>query len=152
MVKWVLALTVVLAIGIPSVAQQKKAKAGGNVQQEITALNDQSVQEAQKGETGFVEKYYTDDAVIIHSDGKLIGKAQEIDSMKSGALKYQSIEVRQRSVRVYGDTAVSVAETSVKGVLGGKPIDGTFISTRTWAKRDGTWKVVAYQATRAAGQ
>jgi uncharacterized protein (TIGR02246 family) len=119
-----------------------------SIEQQIAALSDQAVHAYLKGDTGFIEKHYADDATIIHSDGKLSTKAQEIENFKSGALKYESIDVHDRKIRVYGNTAVVVALSSTKGTLGGKPFSGDFRSTRIWVKEHGNWKIVEFQSTR----
>ena len=80
---------------------------GGNVEQQIAALDDQVVQAYLKADTGFMEKYFADDYTAVHSDGKLTTKAQEIENCKSGALKHESMDVRERKIRVYGDTAAA---------------------------------------------
>jgi len=134
--------------GMTAVEQTGRGSEGGNAKQELKTLSNQAVQASLKGDSGFVEQYYADDAMVIHSDGKLLTKAQEIESIKSGNLKYESIDVRESNTLLYGNVAVVEAMSSVKGTLGGKPIGGDFRSTRTWVRRNGNWKCVAYQATR----
>jgi len=58
--------------------------------------------------TSFLEKYFADDYVAIHGDGKLSTKAEEIENFKSGTTKYESIEVREAKIRTYGDTAAEL--------------------------------------------
>src|SRR5712692_4685768 len=96
---------------------------GGNVEEQIKALQAQLVQALLKGDTSFFEKYYADDVTIIHGDGKLSTKAddEEIKNLKSGATKYESIDVPESKVRVYGDTAVVNSLISGKGMVNGKP-------------------------------
>jgi len=123
---------------------------GGNVEQQVTALNDEVAQAYLKGDTSALEKYFADDVTIIHSDGKLITKAEEIENFKSGALKFESIDVHERKLRVYGDTAVASLLASIKGTSNGKPFSGDIRNTRVWVKQMGNWKVVSFQITRVA--
>lgn len=123
---------------------------GGNVEQQIAALDDQVRQAYWKADTGFMEKYFADDYTAIHGDGRLYTKAEEIGNYKSGALKYESIDVRERKIRAYGDTAVVIVLVSAKGTYGGKPFSADFRVTHFWVKRKGNWKIVAYQVTRVA--
>ena len=81
-------------------------------------------------DTSFFEKYYADDYTGIHSDGKLTTKAQEIENFKSGARKYESIDVREIKIRAYGDTAVVVLLISLKGTYGGKSFSADSRVTR----------------------
>lgn len=124
--------------------------ASSNAKQEVTALTDQMIQAFLKGDTSFLETHSTDDYTAIHSDGRLTTKAQELDAFKTGSLKYDSIDVRDKNVRVYGDTALVVTLSSSKGTLNGKPFSGEFRTTRTWVTQGGKWKMAAFQSTRAA--
>jgi ketosteroid isomerase-like protein len=123
---------------------------GGNVEQQIKTLQDQVVQAYLKADTGFMEKYFADGYTAIHGDGRLYTKAQEIENYKSGALKYESIDLRERKIRAYGDMAVDIVLASAKGTYGGKSFNADFRATHIWVKRKGNWKIVAFQTTRVA--
>ena len=147
----VLALVAVYLLAAPLALGQgeKTGKAkGGNVEEQITVLSNQLTQAFAKADTGFMEKHLADGFTAIHSDGKLSAKAQEIENVKSGAIKWESVDVHERKIRVYGDTAVVIALASSKGTLSGKPYSGDFRSTTFWVKQKGNWKVVAFQSTR----
>jgi len=86
----VLALVAVYLLAAPLALGQgeKTGKAkGGNVEEQIKTLQAEIVQASLKGDTSAFEKFYADDATIIHSDGTLVTKAQEIENLKSGSLK-----------------------------------------------------------------
>ncbi|WP_316150067.1 nuclear transport factor 2 family protein [Cupriavidus sp. BIC8F] len=122
----------------------------GNVKQQISALSDEMIQANLKGDASFYQKYYADDATIIHGNGKLFTKDQDIADLKSGALKYESIDVREKTIRVYGDTAVVHLLLTFKGSLSGQAFDPINLRrTVVWVKQQGNWKVVAWQVTRA---
>jgi len=123
---------------------------GGNAEQQIRTLQDQVVQAYLKADTGFMEKYFADDFTAIHGDGRLYTKAQEIENYKSGALKYESIDLLERKIRAYGGTAVDIVLASAKGTYGGKSFSADFRATHIWVKRKGNWKIVAFQTTRVA--
>jgi uncharacterized protein (TIGR02246 family) len=121
----------------------------GNVEQQISALSDAMIQANLKEDTSFYQKYYAEDATIVHGNGKLFTKDQEIADLKSGALKYESIDVREKTIQVYGDTAIVHMMLTFKGLLGGKafgPID--LRRTVVWVNQKGAWKIVAWQVTR----
>jgi ketosteroid isomerase-like protein len=136
-------------------AKEKKEKAdasagGGNAEKQVAALADQFTQAFEKADTGFMEKYFADEYTGIHSDGKLSTKAQEIDNVKSGNLKWASVDVHDRKIHVYGDTALVTGLSSSTGTIGGKPYSGDYRTTQVWVKQKGDWKVVALQSTRVA--
>jgi len=73
----------------------------GGAAQQISALSDQLIQAQLTADTSFVEKHYADEATIVHSNGRLFTKAEEIADLKSGSLKYESLEVQERIIHVY---------------------------------------------------
>ena len=119
-----------------------------NTQQEIKSLQGQVLQAILKSDTGVMEKYYADDYLAIHGDGRLTTKAQEIENFRSGVTKYDSITVREAKIRVYGDTAVVNALASVKTIVNGQPYSGDVRNTRVWVRQSGNWKLVVFQTTR----
>jgi uncharacterized protein (TIGR02246 family) len=140
-----LALVTICLLVVPLAWSQ-----GGNAEQQIKTLQTQLVQAVQKGDTSFLEKYYARDCYIIHGDGKLTTKGEEIENFKSGALKYESVDVRDQKIRIYGDTAVVNTLASVKATVNGRPVSGDFGNTQVWVKQKGNWKSVAFQSTRVA--
>ncbi len=140
-----LAFFSVCLLAAPFVAAQ-----GDDVEQQISRLSDEMIQANLKDDTNFYEKYYADDATIVHGNGKLFTKDQELADLKSGSLKYESIDIRERKIRVYGDTAVVNFLLTFKGSLGGQPFPATDLRrTVVWVRQSGAWKVVAWQVTRA---
>jgi ketosteroid isomerase-like protein len=117
----------------------------GNVEQQIKTLSDQLSQAYVKGDTSFFEKYLADDYTGIYAIGQLYTKAE---SLKPGAFKFESFDMHEMKIRVYGDTAVVTSLTSAKGTINGKPFSGDFRTTRVWVKQKGGWKLVAFQSTQ----
>lgn len=138
-----------LGQGYTAVAQTTEA-AVSNAQQEIKTLQGQVLQAILKGDTSVMEKYYSDDYIAIHGDGKVTTKTQEIENFKSGVTKYDSITVLEAKIRIYGDTAVVNALASVTTIVNGKPFSGDVRNTRVWVKDGGNWKLVVFQTTRVA--
>jgi uncharacterized protein (TIGR02246 family) len=131
-------------------AEQTSQSSGGTVEQQIKTLQAELKQATLKSDTSFFEKYFADDYVAIHGNGSVSTKAEEIENFKSGATKYESIEVREAKIRTYGDTAVVNFLASVKATFDGKPYIGDVRNTRVWVKQNGNWKLVVFQATRVA--
>src|SRR5260370_15419606 len=109
--------------GITAV-EQSATDNRGSIEQQIKTLHEQSRKAGLKGDVGFLEKYLTSDYLGIGGDGRLITKDQNLQMLKSGAIKYEAIDERDVKVRVYGDTAVVTALASLKLVVDGKRIRG----------------------------
>ena len=132
-------------------AEKQTAKGGGGtVEQQIKALHSQLMEATLKHDPGFLEKYLADDYMAIRNDGKLTTKVQEIENYESGVTKYESIEIREATVRIHGKTAIYNSLNSLKATINGKAFSGNVRNTRVWVKKNGNWKIVAFQATKVA--
>ena len=128
--------------------EQTGKDSGGNDEQQIAALVVELDQAFGKADIGWLEKHFADEFTAIHSNGKLVNKAQEIDNVKTGNLKWATVDVHDRKINVIGDTAVVVTLASSTGTVGGNPYSGDFRTTEVWGKHKGNWKMVAFQSTR----
>jgi hypothetical protein len=123
---------------------------GGNAEQQIKTLFDQTIAAQLKADTKLFEKILADDYTTIRGDGSVLTKAQEIESYKSGGIKYEADDVKDLKIRIYGNTAVTTALLTISNIRNGKPYSGTIRSTRVWVKQKGNWKCVTNQATRVS--
>ncbi|HZI87704.1 MAG TPA: nuclear transport factor 2 family protein, partial [Pyrinomonadaceae bacterium] len=67
--------------------------------------------------------------------------------IQSGANRFDSLEVSDRTVRVYGDVAVMTSLTNLKGQYGGQEASGQYRVTNVFARRGGVWQIVSLQMT-----
>ena len=79
-----------------------------------------------------------------------IGRAQRLAEIQSGNRKLELFSVTDVQVRVYGDTAVVTSRAMLKGQRQGQDISGQFRGIDVYVKKQGSWQVVAAQATRIA--
>jgi ketosteroid isomerase-like protein len=132
-------------------AGKQSAQGGGEtVEQQIKALHAQLMEATLKHDPGFLVKYLADDYIAIRNDGKLTTKVQEIENYGSGATKYESIEIREATMRIHGNTVIYNSLNSIKATINGKPFSGDVRNTRVWVKQNGDWRIVAFQATQVA--
>ena len=89
-----------------------------------------------------------DDLVYTHSSAAVDDKASFIESMRSGRVKYESVEPRDVQVRVYGTTAVVTGAGRFRVTAQGQALDNQLRYTDVWVLRDGRWQMVAWQSTR----
>lgn len=88
-----------------------------------------------------------EDYVAITPLGQVTTKQDTISARRSGQLRYESMNVTDMVVRLYGDTAVVTARADVKGHQLGEDFSGPYRYTRVWVRRNGRWQAVSYQAT-----
>jgi ketosteroid isomerase-like protein len=117
------------------------------VVREIVDLERQAKDAAIHRDAGFSERTLAEDYVAISPLGQVIGKAETVAARKTAQLRYDSIEVSEMVVRLYGNTAVVTARADVKGRELGEEFSGPYRFTRVWVRRSGHWQTVSYQAT-----
>lgn len=91
-----------------------------------------------------------DDLIYTHSSASVDTKASYVGSIRSGALKYVSVEPSEMKVRVYGTTAVITAMAKVTSISNGQTMNNQLRYTDVWVLRDGRWQMVGWQSTRMA--
>jgi ketosteroid isomerase-like protein len=90
-----------------------------------------------------VDQYEADDIVKTDPSGHVTDKAQDKTDLASGDLKFESMELSDMTVHVYGNTAVVAGANNLHGTYKGQDISGKYRFTDTWVKRNGKWQVVA---------
>ena len=114
---------------------------------EVVDLERQAKDAAIRRDVAFVERTLADDYVGIGPLGAVVTKADTVAARKLAQLRYDSFEVSEMVVRLYGNTAVVTARAEVKGSQLGEDFSGPYRFTRVWVRRSGRWQTVSYQAT-----
>jgi hypothetical protein len=145
-----LVLCTFLCLSSISLAKDKKSAAGGDEQNQIKAMLEQSRQAALKGDSSYLEQNAADDYIRVNSDGKVMSKADAVGALKNGDAKYESIQPGDYTIHVYGDAVVASYAADVKGTYKGQDTSGHNQITRMFVKRGGKWQEVAFHTSRAA--
>jgi ketosteroid isomerase-like protein len=119
-----------------------------SVEDQIKKLEQDWAQATIKSGAAAVDQYEADDIITTDPGGRVTDKAQDNTDLSSGDLKFQSMELSDMRVRVYGDTAVAAGTNTLNGTYKGQDISGKYRFTDTWVKRNGKWQVVATQGTK----
>jgi ketosteroid isomerase-like protein len=150
-----LAFLFLLALPVPVLAAQrvsarpKPALDSGDQEtiREIVEMERQAKEASLRRDVDFSQRTLAEDYVAITPLGQVTTKQDTVSARKSGQLKYDTINVSDMVVRVYGDTAVVTARADVKGHQLGEDFSGPYRYTRVWVRRTGHWLAVSYQAT-----
>lgn len=90
-----------------------------------------------------------DDYIAITASGTLQSKEQALANLRNGNLKFASIEVSDRKVRFYGQTALVTSRVEVSGSNGDADVSGSYRYTRVYVRDEhGNWKIVSFEASR----
>ncbi len=114
---------------------------------EIVDMERQAREASIRRDADFSQRTLAEDYVAITPLGQVTTKQDTVSARKNGQLRYDTIDVSDMVVRVYGDTAVVTARADVKGHQLGEDFSGPYRYTRIWVRRTGHWQAVSYQAT-----
>jgi ketosteroid isomerase-like protein len=95
-----------------------------------------------------IGRYMADDWTIIGSDGSLGDKATFLGLVKSGALSHDVMTTDDLQVRVYGDTAVTVARGVSGGLYQGRPFHEIERVSCVFVRQEGRWSCVLTHLSR----
>ena len=88
-----------------------------------------------------------DDLVWTHSSARTDTKASFLDALRTGGARYLEIKRSDEIIRVHGNLAVITAIADMQVVLQGEKRQLRNRYTNVWVKRDGSWKMLAWQST-----
>ena len=133
----------------PMSQQPSAMQTGGSDEQQVRALEEQLKASLIKNDTSFLEQHLTSDYVGISGmSGEQISRDRAIQDLRTGKLRYQSIDGKNMTVRSFGNTAIVNGEATVSMVRDGQPMSGDFRYTRVWVKQNGDWKIASFESTR----
>jgi ketosteroid isomerase-like protein len=96
-----------------------------------------------------MDNLLADDYIAITANGTLQSKDQTLATMRSGTLRFASIEFSDRKVRFYGQTALVTSRAEVNGSTPDGDVSGSYRFTRVYVKNEhGAWKIVSFETSR----
>jgi hypothetical protein len=101
-----------------------------------------------KSDVAVLERLYSDTMIYTHSNGNVDNKTTYIDSLKSGAAKYESMKRDDIKVSIYGNTAVVTCHWQVSFFNRDNKVNANARYLHVYVLQNGKWQMVAHQATR----
>jgi hypothetical protein len=127
----------------------RHAPAGeSNVREQISALDEEFEDYRRHDEAG--ESMLADDYLGIAVSGRIYDKKGTIELFRSGRVRTRTLEISDRTVRVYGNTAIVTVSRHLNDAIDGIPRQEQHRCTKVWVKHDSQWQVVSFQATKLA--
>jgi hypothetical protein len=139
-----LVLGYVLVIGTADAEECR----GSVTEAEAVAAEDSRYAAQMGGNFAALEKLIGDDLVYTHSSAAVDNKKTYIESMRSGAVKYNSMKRSDVTVRTYGCVAILTGRADFVVSNKGQNSNVVLRFHAIWAKRDQGLQFVSWQATR----
>jgi ketosteroid isomerase-like protein len=94
-----------------------------------------------------LEGLYASDYMLVRPDGSVLNKQEVLQDLRSGGLRFHSIELGQAEVRVYGSTAVLTAESQAVSSRDGIESRLHFRLIAVYVQQGQSIKLVHFQGT-----
>ncbi len=89
-----------------------------------------------------------DGLTYTHSTGVVETKAQYLDALRSGRVKYVRVERRLDHFAAWGSCAVLQGRLDVEAEVDAQPYRTRALFTSTWVQQAGEWSMAAWASTR----
>jgi ketosteroid isomerase-like protein len=121
--------------------------AATSAEDEIQNLEEMRNQAVLHGDVAALDRMTSDDYTFITLRGEMRTKSDILKGFASGSFHYESRQISDLKVRIYGDTAVVTGRSVQKGTENGKDYSGDYWFTRVYVKEKDRWLTVALQTT-----
>ena len=138
---WVLAGVFALSV-VPTASPQ------GAAEKEVEDALHAGCAAFERGDLKFLETFLGEGFTLTNGSGEVTSRAETLEEVRKGEPRYQVFRNSDMRVRLYGDTALVLGLTTVKGTSGGQPFAAELRFTDTLLKRSGRWVIVASHASR----
>jgi ketosteroid isomerase-like protein len=94
-----------------------------------------------------LEGLYAGDYMLVRADGSVLNRRDVLQDLRSGGLRFRSIELGQTEVRMYGSTAVLTAQTQAVSSRCGMESRSHFRLIAVYVQQGQSIKLVHFQST-----
>ena len=119
----------------------------GSTEDQIRALEAQRYQAMLAGDSAILDALLADELTYTHSNATRDTKQSYVEKVSTGLIDYQSIDGTIETVTVIGDSAVTHGQMRAAVITAGRPAKLNTSTLSVWVRRDGDWRLLAYQPT-----
>lgn len=95
-----------------------------------------------------LDRVLANDLVYAHSNGKFDTKESYIQSIRDGKSIYDSIDILEQKVRIYGNTAIINGKILIKATNNGETINTNLRYTDVYVRKGKQWQLVTWQSLK----
>jgi len=121
----------------------------GDDEKALAKLDADYQRAVEQNDTKTMARILADDFILVSGDGTVFTKDDLLKDAASGNTKYEHQVDSDRTVRVWGDTAVVTAKLWAKGLEDGKQVDYHLWFSDTYIRKPAGWSYVFGQASLA---
>ena len=139
-------LIIMLAMLLPMGCATSRNSAK-EAQRQVLLTDDARIRARTSGDAQTLARIYADDYMLVTAEGAVRTKEIQMSELRSGELQFRPVEILERAVRIYNDSAIVLSRERSTIIRNGQDIGGDFRVTRVYVRRDGRWQLVVTHAT-----
>jgi hypothetical protein len=126
--------------------------AGSALREEVLLLERKRADAMVRQDIGTLASLLAEDVSYTHSDGRSDTKASLLGLIAGSAMRYVGVDYSNQEVIDCGDAVIvrGTARIRLQREPDGR-LDYLVLFLDVWARRDGRWQTVGWQATRVSG-
>jgi hypothetical protein len=145
------AIVLTSAFAVPTfISAQAGAPASADAQKQLIQGEKDRFAAMIKADEAALNRLLADELTYTHSNANMQSKAQFIADLKSGAIKYVSVQPSESDlkIRVFGTIAIVNGIAAVNVIDHGNNLNFKIRYTTAHVNRGGHWQMVNWQSTR----
>lgn len=141
-------LTLIFAIiSLLSISAKGQSPQDSITVKQLLKLADEAREAALHGDAIWQEQHLMQNFTAIEPNGEIKSKTEAIQMRKAGTVKFDSIVVLDRKVKVYGETGIVITKAKIRIHINGQEINTGSWLTTIWVKNGSSWMETASQST-----
>jgi ketosteroid isomerase-like protein len=137
-----------LSLAILLAQQAVASPSATSDEQEIRRIEHALCEAFRTGDADTIARLEDETYTLTNTHAEVSTRADDIADAKKGEIHYSEFRNHDQTVRLYGDAAIVLGITSIKGTSAGKTFELDVRFTDTYVRRAGAWKIASSQATR----
>jgi hypothetical protein len=117
-------------------------------EQELRKVEKQWTEAMEKEDVAVIDKILAPEYTMVDSIGVSASRAEVIEQLRSGALKFDTFSTSEHKPRVFQGGAVLTGRVSTKGKYKTNDISGDYRFVDVFEFKGGSWKAVYTQLTK----
>jgi len=94
-----------------------------------------------------LERLWADDLIVQVTNMRVLSKADALEMLRSGHMKFKRYETTDLRIRVYGDAAVVTGQLERTRDLNARNVHDRWRFTKVYVRRANKWQVVTWHAS-----
>jgi len=147
---FLIALLTVSLVAVTPGQETTGNKQEGDIEKEIVEIEHQRDQAIQDRDMSVLDRIHIDDFTFVNTRGRVLSKAEYLDEIRTGALKFLSFQQDDYHFQIYRDTVVLTGRSSGVVEYHGKVNQVPRRFTIVYVRDHGRWRLATYHGTTIA--